>query len=379
MNIQNNKAKAFLFFVFTSLFASFFPSCKNNVEGGNEFSNSFVPNHSTVFNTNDLSSNVESLSSYESLNSFGTSQPESLSSFENSQQELRNRFDTIVEHYYYDNGSLTQWNQSMAIYNNRVFLFLDTNAETATNAGYSFVVMDLMSKSIIYKGITPTRNCHNNNAQFLNTFYDSKDKYPLLLLSRGDYPWSNESGNCYVIRITELNDEFNLEIVKTIACSIPQSKYNGSWVVDRCGNMFLYTMTEGDWQTPESDGNRAVIYQFEMFDPMDSSELVLCESDVIAVHLLDYCVLQGADSINGKLYLPIGHYTKINGILSSSFENIVAVFNPASGLIEETIPSDTMENEGISFYNNKMYISSVNSGGNFETTTPTFKIQSLVL
>ena len=287
--------------------------------------------------------------------------------------------ETIIEHYYHENGSLTQWDQSMAIYDDKVFLFLDTTAENASEAGYSFVVLDLITKEILFKGQTPTRNCHNNNAQFLDVFFSSEDKYPLLLLSRGDYPSSPDAEKCYVVRIIETNNSFQLEIIKTISCTLEQAKFNGSWVTDRCGNLFLYTMTLGDWRVPESDGNKFIVYRFDMFDPIDGSNLVLTNDDVKGFSTFDYCIFQGGDSLNGKLYLPIGGYTKINGIREPNVRNIVAIVDPICGIVEDTIDSDVLENEGVSYYKGKLYVASKDGSGTAQTRTPTFKIQSFTL
>ena len=291
-------------------------------------------------------------------------------------QEHSCNVETIISQLYANGGSLTQWTQSMAIFNGKIFLFLDTAAESAPDAGYSFVVIDLASKAILYRGNTPTRACHNNNAQFLDIFYDEGDTYPLLLLSRGDYPSSPDAGKCYIVRIVENDGAFELEIIKTISCTMPQAKYNGSWVTDRHGNLYLYTMTIGDYQTPESAGNRFVIYRFDMFNPLDGVDITLSASDVKGMSVLDYCVLQGGDSFGGKLFLPIQSYTKINGVTPAYTGHIVAVIDPIAGCVENMIPSDTLENEGVCIYEGKMYVSSKDGNGSSSTTTPTFKIQA---
>lgn len=285
----------------------------------------------------------------------------------------------IIEHYYEDCGSLTQWNQSMAVYKNTAFLFLDTKAEAAANAGYSFVVIDLTTKEIIFRGETPTRNCHNNNAQFLNVFYETGDNYPLLLLSRGDYPDSPDAGKCYVVRITELDNVFKLSIVKTISCTIEQAKYNGSWVTDNRGNLFLYTLTLGTWEMPETEGNKFTIIRFDMFNPLDPTDLIISVDDLKGLSILDYCIFQGGDSFEGKLLFPIGKYTKINGKNAISKGNIIAIINPFTGVVEGTIPSDYLENEGISVYGNKVFVSSKDGSGSPETKTPTFRIKSFYI
>lgn len=292
-----------------------------------------------------------------------------------TEREQSCNVEDIISKTYADGGSLLQWDQSMAIYGNKAFLFLDTRAESDPDAGYSFAVVDLANGNILFRGNTPTRDCHNNNAQFLDVFYNEDDTYPLLLLSRGDYPSSPDAGKCYIVRIVESEGIYTLSIIKTISCTIPQARYNGSWVTDRHGNLYLYTMTIGDFQTPESAGNKFVIYRFDMFDPTDGVDITLSDNNVRGKSVFDYCVLQGGDSFGGKLFLPIQGYTKINGVVPSFTGHIIAVIDPIKGVVESMIPSDKLENEGIAIYNGAIYVSSKNGGGTSATTAPTFKIQ----
>jgi len=298
--------------------------------------------------------------------------------------ELICNVQTIVEHYHaidgvVSDGALTQWDQSMAIYNDKIFVFLDSSAETADGGGYSFVVIDYNTKEIIFKGLMPSKRSHLNNAQFLDVFYDENDAYPLLLMSRGDYP-SADSNKFYIMRIVESEGVFTISIVKTITCTLPQANYNGSWICDNSrGKLYLYTMLLGDWRIREDEGNRFVIYEFDMFDPLDSSDLTLTEDDMTRMTKYDYWVLQGGTCSGGKLFLPIQNYTKINGIIPSYRGHIVAIINPDTGKVERIIPTDSMENEGIAIYNGKIYVSSKNGSGSMDTKTPVFRIQEFIM
>lgn len=286
----------------------------------------------------------------------------------------------IVEHYHavdgvVSDGALTQWNQSMAISNDRIFVFLDSSAETVAGGGYSFVVIDYNTKEIIYRGLMPSHHSHHNNAQFLDVYYDENDAYPLLLMSRGDYP-SADSNKFYIMRIVENDGVFTISIVKTITCTLPQADYGGNWICDsNKDKLYLYTMLLGDWRVRENEGNKFVIYEFDMFDPLDGSDLTLTEDDMKRFTKYDYCILQGGTCCGGKLFLPIQNYTKINGIAPSYYGHIIAIINPDTGKIERIIPTDSMENEGIAIYNDKIYVSSKNGSGSMETNTPVFRIQ----
>ncbi len=287
---------------------------------------------------------------------------------------------TFVEHYYgtseqLADGALTKWDQSMAIYGGKIFLFLDSAAESDPNAGYSFVVIDYETKQIEYRGMMPSQNSHHNNAQFLDVFYDSSDTFPLLLMSRGDYPSSSMSDKFYIMRIVENSGVYTISIIKTITCTLPQADYNGSWVCNTQNNrLYLYTMLLGTWQVTEAQGNKFVIYEFDMFDPTDPTDLTITSSDVRKMTKYDYLILQGGTCWGGKLFLPIESYTKINEIVPSYTGHVCAIFNPDLGFIENMIVTDSMENEGCAIYNGKLYVASKNGNGSVETTTPVFKI-----
>lgn len=102
----------------------------------------------------------------------------------------------IVYEETFDRGSDLRENQSMCIWGGKAFCF---------NDGKVCKVLDMESKKWLYSEPLPVSS-HQNNAQFLNTYYEEEDKYPLMLLSRGDYPPS--SNNAYIVRVSEVNNIF---------------------------------------------------------------------------------------------------------------------------------------------------------------------------
>ena len=139
-------------------------------------------------------------------------------------------------------------------------------------------------------------------------------------MSRGDYPGGEDSNKFYVLRIEEKDGIFDINIIKTITCDLPQASYNGSWICD-CLNekLYLYTMLTGDWRVTEAEGNRFVIYEFKMFDATDPRDITLTNDDVTKELLFDYMSFQGGTCWGGMLFIPIEAYKKINGVFPGFF------------------------------------------------------------
>ena len=285
---------------------------------------------------------------------------------------------TSLEHYFEGEGKITMWNQSMAIYSGHFFVFLDATARTTSDVNCDIVV--IYQSEIIFTGLLPAEVAsHVNNAQFTNTFFASGDKYPLLLLSRGDYG-GNKANKCYLLRITETTEEdtttYEFTIVKTITLSgVPEVNYNGSWVCDFVNNkLFLYTMATGYWNV--TTNNWFVIFEFPLPDFSASGDIAISAADVVKRMDFDYMVFQGAASAAGKLFIGVQNFTRINGYTPKYYKaHAVAVINPSSGEIETLIPTDDMENEGVCIYNGLLYVSSKNGSATSSTTSACFNIK----
>lgn len=260
-----------------------------------------------------------------------------------------------------------RYNQSMAIYDGVAFCFINNNLNV-----YAIDVVGGTILSTFTLGDSSLL-CHMNNAQFLDVFADSSDRFPLLLLSRGDYGGA-DADKFYVLRIVESESNvFSATIWKTLNCTMTQATYNGSWVADvRKKRLFLYTWTLGSWQS-ETEGNQAVIYEFAQPNWSSRDSVTITSDDVVGTSLFPYLIWQGADFCNGLLIMPLQRTSYINGELMSTDNNGHAIYNhnnnwiffinPDNGVVEHAVPWTgplyTWEPEGVAVYNNALYVSLV--------------------
>lgn len=301
-----------------------------------------------------------------------------------------------LNHYYavdgvQSDGFYTYLNQSLAIYNGRIFAFSDVSQRGVS--GYDTVIIDYATKEIIAKANLngSTGAGHSNNAQFINGyFYDAEDTYPLLLISRGDY--SSDDVRFYLIRVQEAESEgeytFTFTTVKTIKIdsTYAPARYNASAAIDTLTNKFVvWSNATASWTTEE--GNWSVLTEFDLADigitDFTESIVTLTASDVQDRFDLDYFVFQGGCCAGGKLFLGIQNMKKINQqftpLLNGTYSNqsmCIVVINLATGTIESVVPSGPIENEGVCLYDNKLFVSSHIGNATASTTSPCFSIDS---
>lgn len=263
----------------------------------------------------------------------------------------------------YNGTSWLKYNQSMAIYNGVIVLFQDSSMPDVRASGQSVAFMDYATKTILGYAENPV-SAHCNSAQFSDIFYDESDPFPLLMLSDGNYPSAN-SPTFHIIRITGTSGNYTLSIVKTITCSMPIALNNGSWVANfRQNRLFMYTLTLGDWQVPEADGNRAALVEFELPDITDGTPLTLSQNDVVRYTQLDYFTHQGSTEFGGLLFIATESITKINGLPYPNPEvgtHYLQVINPDLGRVVNVVPFTGPEAQGVAEYNGKLYVSQKNS------------------
>lgn len=251
--------------------------------------------------------------------------------------------ETIYEEQFGD-GNTLRLHQSMCVYEDIAFCF---------NDGDECRVYNIHSKERLYSEPLP-QTSHHNNAQFSHYFYDDHDQYPLLILSRGDYP--PNQNDFYVVRVSETDGMFDYSVVKTIHNSIVEAQYGGSWVIDEeHERLFLYCMTAGDWRTKEN--NRFCVLSFRLPDISNPEDVTLSYDDVLERWEYTYLIGQGGTYFNGYLFFNVESLETVDGKKVVSPKSVIAV-NVSNGHVEVVLPlDDTKETEGICVFNNKLYVS----------------------
>ncbi len=257
-------------------------------------------------------------------------------------------------------------NQSMSVWNDLAFCF---------NHGNECRVYDINSGERLNCGPLGDKS-HHNNAQFSHVFYKKDDAYPLLILSRGDYP--PDKNGFYVVRVVEEDNSFAFSVIKTVHNTIQEAQYNGSWVIDEDhGRLYLYCMTSGDWRVKED--NRFCVFSFLLPDISDSEEVTLTYDDVLEKWEYTYLVHQGGTYFNGYLFFNVQSLESAEGKSVACSRSIIAV-NCSNGHIDAVLPLDDFkETEGISVYNQRLYVSFKNGSADQASTAIVFTIKEYSL
>lgn len=250
----------------------------------------------------------------------------------------------LVYEEQYGDGNSIRLHQSMSIFNGVAFCF---------NDGEECRIYDISSKERYYSDSLPD-NSHHNNAQFSHYYYGENDKFPLLFLSRGNYPPSQN--DLYLVRINENEMHFSYSVVKTIHSTIREAQHCGSWVVDdEHGMLYLYCMTAGDWRTKEN--NNFCVFSFSLPDVFDSEDVTLGYEDVLDRWEYPYLIHQGGTYYNGYLLFNVQALKSIYGKSLECPKSVIAI-NISNGHIDFYLPLDDLkETEGISVYNDRLYVS----------------------
>lgn len=256
-------------------------------------------------------------------------------------------------------GNLIRLNQSMAISGDKVFCF---------NAGTECKIFDLNTKKTFTSNELPEHS-HHNNAQFLNKYYTNGDKYPLLLLSRGNYP--PNQNELYIVRVTEDENGLSYEIVKTIKNTLIEARYNGSWVADEDHKkLFLYCMTTGDWRTKVN--NNFCIYSFPLPDISNKDDVTLSYEDVDERWEYTYLIHQGGTYYKGYLFFNVQNME--NSTIFDRHKKVIAI-NARNGALEAFLPLyDPKETEGICVYNNKLFVTFKNGNAEQDPNDTVFSL-----
>ena len=267
----------------------------------------------------------------------------------------------VVYEELFGDGNPIRFHQSMCVYDGLAFCF---------SHGTECIVIDLRTGERLQAEKLP-ESSHHNNAQFLNIFYTDKEKFPLLLLSRGDYP--PNQNEFYIVRIVEKDEVLEFNRIQTIKNTIPEAKHGGSWVFNEETNtLYLYTMTKGDYRVKE--GNQACILSFSLQGLVGSKEITLGLENVINRWDLPYLIYQGGTYFNGYLFFNVQSLQSIGGYKTETDKNILAI-NAATGQVDAIMPlTESMETEGICVSDNHLYVSFKNGNAQQDPDNTVFKI-----
>ena len=250
----------------------------------------------------------------------------------------------VVYEEQFGEGNSIRFHQSMSVFGDVAFCF---------NHGEECRIYDLKTKEKLFSNPLPDKS-HHNNAQFSTVYFKPEDEFPLLVLSRGDYP--PNPNDFYIVRVQNEKGHYSFSVVKTIHNTIQEAKNNGSWVVDEDhGRLFLYCMTAGDYRVKED--NRFCVFSFRLPDISDPEDVTLGYEDVLQKWEYTYLIHQGGTYYNGYLFFNVQSLNSVEGKDVVSSKSVIAI-NTTDGHIDIVLPLDDFkETEGISVYDNKLYVS----------------------
>lgn len=246
-------------------------------------------------------------------------------------------------------------NQSMAFYNNYLFLFIPFS--------YKCVVVNYLTKQIVGSFIVPTIvENHFNSVCFSNVFYDDNDTYPLLFLSRcNNAAVDPENDNCLIYRIQQSGSVFTFTLINQIKCDI--ITYGCDWSVDNSAKLIIMNgYTNGDYLTDTNNPIRFFAWKLpKKSELISGNKITLNYSDCVAESETPHFIFQGATIHHGIVYC---------GMQPISGGRFVYGVNVIKGQITSIIPmTSNREIEGVYVYDGKMFVAQ-KEGTDTESVNP---------
>lgn len=242
-------------------------------------------------------------------------------------------------------------NQSLAIFNGTLFLLQN---------GGGIVAIDMTSKNIIGSGsFAPTTYQHANASEFTNIYYENNDTYPLLMVSRcgnvgttsGETNPNADAAEFYRISITD--NIITCTLINTIVLNI--NTYGIDWSIDNV-NQWLVACYHANGNYTITDNNPTI---FAVFSKPTATEIksgnriTLSESDILKYFELKHFTFQAMKSHGGLAYTG----ATISNLPSSVRQRIYVVNIEKGMIVSDIVLGETKECEGVSVYNEKLYIS----------------------
>lgn len=253
--------------------------------------------------------------------------------------------------------------QSMAIFNDKVFLFNEENDMSV------FDINDIED----FENVTVPDTDHSNSAQFTDIFYNENDTYPLVLISGCEA--NGTQANLYVLRIQESGGQYTVSLVKTISFANQKIKnYGFSACADLNRRKLIVEYNKnGNWQI--TTNNPIVFEEYDLPNLTDGNDITLDNGNVVAEY--PYFTLQGMTWYDNKIFCACG-FPNTESYWRNKYGNlgigiVILVFDSETFAFKNIIPEINSEAEGICVYNKKLYLS-VRNNTNTSPTAIAFRL-----
>ena len=252
-------------------------------------------------------------------------------------------------------AGLNKYQQGLEIINGKILSFCDN-----TDADHLGYILDLTSLAQIgYIDVTNIGDCHCNNVQFTDVYFDVADNYPLIIISQFNARGVYTNNRAYVVRLQESGNNLIGTIVKTITPSesVVGSLYGASYAYNNTTRELIVYTNTFYFGTVEDETNKTNIFVYDFPDLIGGGDVVLGEPK--RHFYLPYHILQGATIKNGMLIWPVQKVQYFNGVPVPLTwpQNVLEFVDLSNGVVKAFVPIErTLEPEGCCSYDNAIYV-----------------------
>lgn len=268
-----------------------------------------------------------------------------------------------------------QYQQGLAIYDGKIFSCVNYTGQL--HAGY---VYDLSTKELLGYIDSDIEECHYNNIQFTDVFYNDNDTYPLMFVSQCVGRGSVDYNKLFVVRLTEVNGNYQMTTVKTIT---PSSNmigcyYGCTYAYNHTTNEIVAWMNTYYFGDDRTEKNKTQIYTFKCPNLKDSTGVTLDADNATRHFILPFHILQGGTCKNGMLILPIQETHVFDDVEVTLLyrQSVLEFIDLGTGVVKAfVLIARNIEPEGCCVYDNKVYVA-YHDGSATDPDAECFRIES---